>query len=156
MTVSTSAQRASVTVVRPEPADQEAWRRLYNGYAEFYRVPMTDDKAAVVWSWLMDPDHVVKGFLAKANGSVVGLAHIREMPRPLHGKYGGFLDDLFVAPEARGTGAVEALYDAMKQLARERGWDSVRWITAENNYRARAVYDRVATKTQWVTYEIKL
>ena len=117
---------------------------------------MTDDKAAVVWSWLMDPGHVVKGFLAKANDSLVGLAHIREMPRPLHGKYGGFLDDLFVAPEARGTGAVEALYDAMKQLARERGWDSVRWITAENNYRARAVYDRVATKTQWVTYEIKL
>lgn len=147
---------ASVVVSRPEPADEAAWRRLYDGYAAFYRVPMTDEKARLLWSWLMDPDHVVKGFLARSNGAVVGLAHVREMPRPLHAKYGGFLDDLFVVPEARGTGAADALFEAMTQLARDRGWDSIRWITAENNYRARAVYDRVAAKTQWLTYEIKL
>jgi GNAT superfamily N-acetyltransferase len=151
-----SSGAAAITVVRLEPGDQAGWRRLYDGYAEFYRVPMTDEKAATVWSWLLDPNHAVKGFLAKINGNAVGLAHIREMPRPLHGKYGGFLDDLFVAPEARGSGAAHALFDAMKDLARERGWDSIRWITAENNYRARAVYDRVAAKTQWLTYEIKL
>ena len=32
----------------------------------------------------------------------------------------------------------------------------IRWITAEDNYRGRAVYDRVAVKTKWLTYEIKL
>jgi hypothetical protein len=32
----------------------------------------------------------------------------------------------------------------------------IRWITADDNYRARAVYDRVATRTKWVTYDLKL
>jgi hypothetical protein len=31
----------------------------------------------------------------------------------------------------------------------------VRWITAEDNARARRLYDRVAQKTHWVTYEIR-
>lgn len=154
--MTTEGQTAAVKVVRPEPADEAAWRRLYDGYAEFYRVPMTDEKAAILWSWLMDPTHVVKGFLAKLDDRVVGFAHVREMPRPLHAKYGGFLDDLFVAPDARGSGVADALFEALRLLGEERGWDSIRWITADNNYRARAVYDRVATKTQWLTYEIKL
>jgi hypothetical protein len=47
--------------------------------------------------------------------------HCREMPSPLRGKYVGFLDDLFVAPHARGQGVVEALYDALRKFARESG-----------------------------------
>ena len=39
--------------------------------------------------------------------------------------------------------------------ARANGWPVVRWITAEDNARARALYDRVATRTHWVTYEIR-
>jgi len=29
----------------------------------------------------------------------------------------------------------------------------VRWITADDNYRAQALYDKVATRTHWVTYD---
>ena len=36
------------------------------------------------------------------------------------------------------------------------GWSVLRWITADNNYRARSAYDQVATRTAWVTYDIKL
>jgi hypothetical protein len=32
----------------------------------------------------------------------------------------------------------------------------VRWITAENNETARRLYDRVAQKTEWVTYDLKV
>ncbi len=32
----------------------------------------------------------------------------------------------------------------------------MRWITAEDNYRGRSVYDRVALKTSWITYNIKM
>ena len=45
---------------------------------------------------------------------------------------------------------------AWPSVGRERGWTVIRWITAEDNYRGRAVYDRVAEKTRWLTYEIKL
>jgi hypothetical protein len=32
----------------------------------------------------------------------------------------------------------------------------IRWITREDNYRARAVYDRIATKTNWTTYDLTI
>jgi ribosomal protein S18 acetylase RimI-like enzyme len=79
--------------------------------------------------------------------------HCRQMPSPLRGALVGFLDDLYVHPEARGQGVVEALYEALNELGREQGWPFVRWITAENNYRGRAVYDRLSEKTHWVTYQ---
>ena len=52
--------------------------------------------------------------------------------------------------------AAQALIDAVADKGREQGWGVIRWITAEDNYRARGVYDRVAARTPWVTYDIKL
>ncbi|WP_235438754.1 hypothetical protein [Streptomyces yangpuensis] len=43
---------------------------------------------------------------------------------------------------------------ALRGLAAERGWSVVRWITADDNHRARAKYDQVATRTMWVTYDM--
>jgi hypothetical protein len=44
----------------------------------------------------------------------------------------------------------------LKDEGLRREWSVVRWITAEDNYRARAVYDRLAERTKWITYDIKL
>jgi GNAT superfamily N-acetyltransferase len=66
----------------------------------------------------------------------------------------GFLDDLFVVPEARGSGVAKRLLEAVAAEAAARGWAKVRWITAEDNAPARALYDQVATRTAWVTYEM--
>ena len=146
---------AAVTVDRPRPGDRAAWRRLYQGYAEFYRVPMDDEIAGRVWAWIRDPAHPVEALVARdASGVPVGLAHFRVMPRPLGGNEICFLDDLFVDPESRGGGIGEALLRAVAAEAARRGWGKVRWITAEDNAPARALYDRVAGRTAWVTYEM--
>ncbi len=87
---------------------------------------------------------------------MVGLTHFRGFARPLAAATGGFLDDLFVDPAARGSGAAAALIEAVKAEGLRRGWTVIRWITAENNYRARSLYDRMAAKTVWTTYDIKL
>lgn len=132
------------------------WERLYAGYAEFYRVTQTPEMRATVWGWIMDPSHEVKALIAEdASGRALGLAHYRPYARPLSASTGCFLDDLFVAPETRGQRVGEALIEALGALARERGWSVVRWITADDNYRARTAYDRVATRTMWITYDRK-
>lgn len=144
--------------IRPiEAADREAWERLYAGYAAFYKVEQTPEMRARVWSWIADPTHEVEGVVAvDASGTPVGLAHFRRFARPLSASTGGFLDDLFVDPAARGLGAADALLAWLRDEGRRRGWSVIRWITAEDNYRARAVYDRVAARTPWVTYDIRL
>ena len=147
----------AVRVVPPLPEHQAAWETLYAGYAAFYGVEQTPAMRATVWGWLHDAGHEVQGLLAlDAAGRPVGLAHFRPFARPLAASAGGFLDDLFVEPAARGTGAAQALIDAVAAAGRVNGWTVLRWITAEDNYRGRAVYDRVALKTKWLTYEIKL
>ncbi len=137
--------------------DRDQWELLYYGYAEFYRVPMNDEILDTVWGWIHDAANPFFGLIAKdENGLALGLMHCRQMPSPLRGALVGFLDDLFVSPDARGQGVVEALYQALNALGKAQGWPFIRWITAEDNYRGRAVYDKLSDKTHWVTYQMSI
>lgn len=145
---------SGVAVVPVATAHRAAWGRLYAGYAAFYKVEQTEAMRETVWAWLMDPAHEVNGLVAlDASGEPVGLAHYRPYARPLRGGYGGFLDDLFVDPAQRGQRIADALIEAVAAVGREKGWGVIRWITADDNYRGRGVYDRLATRTMWITYD---
>lgn len=148
----------STSNIRPLQAkDKERWTELYAAYARFYNSTQNGDMREQVWSWLMDEANELQGLVATdKKKNVVGIAHYRPFLRPLAASKGAFLDDLFVDPSHRGTGAAEGLIDEIKRLALENGWSIVRWVTADNNYRARAVYDRMARKTDWLTYDIQL
>ncbi len=137
-------------------ADRADWDRLYAGYAAFYQVTQTQTMRDTVWGWLHDPAHGTEALVAERDGKLIGLAHFRAFAKPLSASTGGFLDDLFVDPEARGSGAAAALLTAVADVGRARGWTVIRWITAEDNARARALYDRAAVQTKWVTYDIPL
>jgi GNAT superfamily N-acetyltransferase len=146
-----------LAIAPPIATDKPDWRRLYDGYAAFYKVPMNDAIADRVWGWINDPAHNLEALVARTPaGRVVGLAHFRAMPRPLTGSTVGFLDDLFVDPELRGGRVADQLITALAELARRRGWTLIRWLTADDNYRARGVYDRLAKRTMWITYQMDL
>ena len=142
-------------MIRPiKIEDKKDWEKLYRGYADFYKVEMNDEILATVWKWLFDQNHEVSGLVFEENSKVIALAHYRKMPSPLRGKYIGFLDDLFVDPAERGQRLGEALIEELVKIAKSKGWPKIRLITADDNYRARTLYDRVAQKTMWNTYEI--
>lgn len=145
-----------VTIRPVTSTDKPEWEVLYQGYAEFYGVDQSQDMRDRVWGWITDPDHDVNCFVAEQNGTLIGLTHFRPFFSPLSANVKGFLDDLFVDPATRGSGAAQALIDAVSAHGREKGWAVIRWITADDNYRARGVYDRVAKRTAWVTYDIAL
>lgn len=142
--------------VRPLTAsDWNGWRQLYQGYADFYAVETSDEKLETLFGWLLDPNHVCEGIIAVSDASTpVGLAHFRAMPSPLRGSEIGFLDDLFVDPSARGSDVASALLRAVDEIAGRRGWAVVRWITRDSNYRARGLYDHLAIRSDWITYEM--
>jgi hypothetical protein len=148
------ASRWVVDHLRPD--DHDAWAVLHRGYLDFYEIAEPEPVSATVWGWLMDPDHELNCLVARpsAEADPVGIAHYRPFPRPLHGSVACFLDDLFVAPEVRGTGAVDALVAGVQRLSREHGWTPVRWVTRSSNARARKVYDRLAQETDLVTYDL--
>ena len=144
------------TLVRPPvAADFERWSELYRGYAEFYGAQQSDSARELVWGWISDPGHEVAALVSEGDdGQIVGFAHYRPFARPLSATVGCWLDDLFVDPVRRGGGVVDALLAELNLIAVDRGWSVVRWITATDNYRARSKYDRVATATRWITYDM--
>ena len=135
--------------------DKEDWSKLYYGYANFYKMPMNSDILDNVWGWIFNLDIKFYAIGVKSeHGELIGFMHFREMPSPLRGIVVGFLDDLFVRPDFRGSGAVQLLFQALKLQAQENGWPYVRWITASDNQRARAVYDHISETIDFVTYQM--
>lgn len=144
-------------VVRPvEPRDADAWRRLFRAYGVFYETSFDDAQLDHVWSLLTTEGSGVDALVAEAQGSVVGIAHYRSHPDTFSTGRDWYLDDLFTDPSARGAGVASALIERLSDLARATGPGTLRWITADDNATAQRVYDRVAKRTTWVTYEIRL
>lgn len=133
----------------------EDWNVLYAAYAEYYKVEQDQAMRDRTWGWIME-GRITCLMVLNEEGRPVGFAHIREFLRPLSSTVGGYLDDLFVDPSQRGGGAVDQLFDAARALGRKKNWSLIRWITRDDNYRARSVYDRLATRTNWVTYDLAL
>jgi ribosomal protein S18 acetylase RimI-like enzyme len=155
MTGNRTPQDGTARVRDLEERDRPAWQQLYAGYGDFYKTPLSDEKADRVWAWLMDPSYEAFGLVAvDDNDSPVAIAHYRQFARLLADGVGIYLDDLFTAANARGTGAGTALIGRLEDIARERGADVVRWITANDNFVGQKLYDRLASRTMWVTYDL--
>ena len=134
--------------------DFKEWRLLFEGYADFYKVKINDDIIDNVWSWLHDSKHVLKALVVEKNQQIVAFAHYRKMPSALRGKDIGFLDDLYVHPEYRGQKLSELLIYELQKISKENNWNLVRWITRDDNERAKKVYDKIANKSNWDVYEL--
>jgi GNAT superfamily N-acetyltransferase len=130
---------------------------LMRAYCDFYEVAPSDDALqALSRALLADPDHEGVQLLAvDGDGVALGFATIFWTWSTLSAARLGIMNDLFVAPEARGTGLADALIAACTQRCRERGATQLGWQTALDNERAQAVYDRVGgRRSTWLDYDL--
>ncbi len=131
--------------------DRDAWAPLFVAYGKFYETDFTPEVVESTWLRLVTEGSGIDALVAEVDGAVVGFAHYRSHPDTFSTGRDWFLDDLFTAPSARGTGVATELIEHIKTIAD----GTLRWITAESNTTAQSVYDKVATKTTWVTYEVR-
>jgi GNAT superfamily N-acetyltransferase len=144
-----------VTVVRDlAPGDRDAWRALFHAYGVFYETDLTDEVLDHVWSALLGG--ALRGFVAEQGGAVVGFAHVRTHVATFSVGDDWYLEDLFVDPSVRTTGIGTAILEHLVKIATWEGGGTLRWVTAESNATAQRVYDKLATRTTWVTYEVEL
>ncbi|WP_170154351.1 GNAT family N-acetyltransferase [Protaetiibacter intestinalis] len=143
-----------MTVRELRAGDLPVWRELFRAYGVFYETEFSEELLDRVGALLLEPGSGIDALVAERDGAVVGFAHYRSHPDTFSGGRDWYLDDLFVTPEVRGTGAGRALIEAIAAKTEGTG-GSLRWITADTNETAQALYDRVATRTRWVTYEVR-
>ena len=142
-----------MTIAPLQATDHAHWLPLWQGYLAFYRASVPDSVTALTFARLNDPAEPMAGALARdATGTAVGLVHfILHRSTWTAGDY-CYLQDLFVAPEARGGGFGRALIEYVAHEATAAGCSRVYWLTHETNRDAMLLYDRVAERSGFVQY----
>lgn len=140
--------------IRPlAPGDEPAWRLLWEAYLAFYNTARGPEQFALTFRRLTENGaSAFRGFVAELSGRIVGIAHVIFHgtcwePRPTC-----YLQDIFTLPEVRGQGVGRALIARAHAEAAAAGSARLYWLTAENNYPGRTLYDRVAVKSPFIVY----
>ncbi len=140
--------------IRPiAQGDREQWEILFLAYGVFYETDFSPEILDGVWTWLMNPSHPIKAWVASGDDGLVGFAHLRFHDDTFTAGPAWFLDDLFTSPQARGKGVATAIITALQDHAARHGGGTLRWITGAENTTAQSLYDSLATRTSWVMYE---
>jgi ribosomal protein S18 acetylase RimI-like enzyme len=145
-------------ISRVGEADLPELLPLLRGYCDFYEVTPSDEELlALARALIADPERDGVQLVARRGGEAVGFATIYWSWATTIASRIGVMNDLFVTPAARGSGAAEQLIQACVDECRRRGAAEVTWQTAPDNERAQRVYDRVgATRSQWVDYSLSV
>lgn len=133
-------------------SDFDVWLALWKGYQRFYEVDIRDSVTLETWARLLDPLEPMCAALSMAGGRALGLVHsIYHRSTWTTGDY-CYLQDLFVADDARGGGVGRALIEYVYAEARRRGASRVYWSTHESNNNAMQLYDRIAERSGFIIY----
>ena len=140
--------------IRPlRSADLADWRGLWADYLDFYGTSVSEAVFASTFARLIGDDPVdFNCLVAVHDGRIVGLTHYLFHRHNWKIENVCYLQDLYVAADARGTGAGRALVEGVYEVSEAAGVSSVHWMTQEDNATARQLYDRIAGKSEFVQY----
>jgi GNAT superfamily N-acetyltransferase len=146
----------AVAVRSLRPGDREAWQLLWQGYLTFYEVTLASDVTEATWRRFFDPLERLGAFVAERDRHLIGFAHYllhRSTWAPVCYCY---LEDLFVTPLGRRSGAARALISAVEAAARDADASRLYWMTDEHNQTAQKLYDKIAERPGFIQYRKKL
>ncbi len=143
-----------VQVRRVETRDKPFWLELFKGYLAFYKATIPEEVIELTWQRLIpgEPGFHIGLVATKEDDVPVGLAHVLFHRSTWSPTWYCYLEDLFVDPAERTKGIGRALIEAVYKEADARQCTRTYWATQEFNYRARALYDQLATKSPFVQY----
>jgi GNAT superfamily N-acetyltransferase len=141
------------TEIRPLRLNERAdWEPLWKGYLDFYNTSVSKETYDTTWARLHDPNEPMWLLGATVDGKLLGIVHyLYHRSCWTIGDY-CYLQDLFVAKDARGRGLGRALIEAVYKAAQETGASRVHWLTHETNATARALYDQLAAAPGFIQY----
>jgi len=138
-------------------ADLDALLPIVRAYCDFYETAPSD--AALLGlsrTLIADPEREGVQLIAREEHSqAVGFATVFWSWDTTEGSRIGIMNDLYVAPEARGSGLAERLIAECVERCSARGASRLEWQTGPENVRAQAVYDRVhGEREPWLVYTL--
>ena len=139
--------------IRPLRLDERAeWELLWKGYLDFYKTSVPKQTYDTTWVRLHDPDEPMWLLGAYVDGKLRGIVHYLYHRSCWTARDYCYLQDLFVAQDARKLGLGRALIEAVYSEAKAAGASRVHWLTHETNTTARALYDTLADRPGFIQY----
>jgi GNAT superfamily N-acetyltransferase len=132
--------------------EREAWEPLWRDYLAFYETVLPPATYDLTWRRLHDPAEPTFVLGGYVDGTLKGIVHYLFHRSNWTTADVCYLQDLFVASDARGAGLGRALIEAVAERAREAGAPRLYWMTHEDNRTARALYDAVAERSGFIQY----
>ena len=145
------------TSIRPIKAgDKQRWLVLWQGYLDFYKTVVPAEQTERTWTRIMDPEFNMKCAVAERDGTLVGFTTYNLQNSTWSPNGHCYLEDLFVDPAVRGSGAGRALIDDVKAFAIENKCSRLYWNTDEDNETARKLYDTYVLESGKRQYRVSL
>lgn len=142
-----------------EPATRDNFDDLLDliaGYQEFYRVTNIDrDRNRKFFSRFLSSRDEGRQFIAYLGDRPVGFTTLYFPYSSTRAAAFALMNDLYVNSAARGQGVGKALIEKASQVAAESGYESLSWMTAQDNATAQRLYDRFEVgKSAWFEYSL--
>lgn len=152
--MSNAAAGRPVTIRKLRESDRDQWASLWHDYLAFYEATVPNRIYDILFSRLLGDDpRDFNALVAEADGRLVGLTHYLFHRHAWKEQEVCYLQDLFAAPDIRGSGVGRRLIEAVYAAADDAGAPTVYWLTQEFNHTARDLYDRVAVLTPFIKYQ---
>jgi ribosomal protein S18 acetylase RimI-like enzyme len=137
------------------PGDRARLAKLVRAYVDFYEQPQpADERLDTLLAVLAERPEVGVQFVADKGGELHGFATVYLTYDTVVARRVAVMNDLFVAPDDRNAGLGRALIRECHRFAHANGCAVLSWVTAQDNARAQGLYDKLAERTTWVTYEM--
>lgn len=135
--------------------DFDTWSALWADYIGPSAALVHGSVHQHTFSRIRHADTGLLGLLAVTDRPV-GFAHYYFHPSSYSLTDACTLEDLYVAPTARGQGVGRALIQQVAARAHEAHAPALHWKTRATNQAAQALYERLATRTEFVCFRMAL
>jgi len=132
--------------------DKAQWLPLWRAYLDFYKHALDDEITDLTFARSLESGENLNLLVAKSEERIIGFAtyvlHRSSWARDWY----CYLEDLFVAEDQRGMGVARALIAAVAEAGKAKGAERLYWVTDEANKTAQALYEKLATKTDFIQF----
>jgi GNAT superfamily N-acetyltransferase len=144
--------------IRPATdADADAFLALVDALADYEKLARPSPEARQrLLADAFGPQRRIAVYLAEEAGSAVGYAIVLESYSSFLALPTLWLEDLFVVPEARGSGHGRDFFRFLAAEAVRRGCGRMEWMVLDWNRLAIDFYDRLGARrlSEWQTYRL--
>lgn len=150
-------QEQSDLIVRPIGRDDfDQWAAHWRSYQQFYGVDLPKEVTERTWLRFFEVDEPVYSTVAEEEGRILGFANYLFHRSTWAGEDFCYLEDLFVAQDARGRQVGKRLIEHVRRQARERPSARLYWHTQETNLTAQRLYNWIGHKPGFIEYRMTL